>query len=69
MNPLFFLIHQLLERTNLKSMFHLRRNQVIDLLKQKLRTILSKNTGTFLKISFFFMCFSHIFAIANQLPC
>ena len=30
--------------------------------------IWSKDTGPFLKISFFFRCFSHIFAIVIQLP-
>ena len=50
-------------------MFHLRRNQVVDLQKQnwKLsqREVLSKDAGPFLDISW---CFSHISAIANQLP-
>ena len=30
--------------------------------------VLSKDSGSFFKMSFFFRCFSHIFAIANQLP-
>ena len=50
-----------------------QRNQVLDLHKRKLKIvpeckILSKDSGPFLKIPFFFSCFSHIFAIANQLP-
>ena len=32
------------------------------------REVLSKDAGPFLKISFFFSCFSHIFAIVNRLP-
>ena len=32
-----------------------------------LREVLSKETGPFLKISFFFRCFPHNFAIAYQL--
>ena len=30
--------------------------------------MLNKDGGPFLKMSFFFKCFSHIFATANQLP-
>ena len=38
-NSLIFLIHELFEITHLESMFHLRRNQVVHLHKQKLRTV------------------------------
>ena len=41
-------------------MFQLRRNQVFDWHKQKL--------SPFLNIYFTLRCFSHSFAIANQLP-
>ena len=53
-------------------MIHLQRNQLVDLHKQKMKVyqsqILSKDADTFLKISFFFRCYSHFFPIANQLP-
>ena len=56
----------------LELMIHLRRNRLLDLLKQILKIaqgqILSKDADTFLKISFFFRCYSHFFAITNQLP-
>ena len=58
--------------THLESMIYLWKNKSLDLRKQKLKLsqslILSKNADTFLKISFFFRCYSHFFAIANQLP-
>ena len=58
--------------THLESMIYLWTNKSLDLRKQKLKLsqslILSKNADTFLKISFFFRCYSHFFAIANQLP-
>ena len=53
-------------------MIHLWRNQLVGMHKQKLKTVSESNfkydADTFLKISFFFRCFSHFFAIANQLP-
>ena len=52
-------------------MFLLRRNQEVDLHKQKLKTvaewILSKDADPFLKC-FSFGCFFHIFTVAIQLP-
>ena len=55
--------------THLESMIYLWKNKSLDLRKQKLKLsqslILSKNADTFLKISFFFRCYSHFFAIAN----
>ena len=38
-NPLMFLNHQLFEITHLESIFLLRRNQEVDLLKQELKTV------------------------------
>ena len=67
-NLLLFLTHQLFGRSHLESIIHLLRNQVVDLSKQKLKTVPYCNfkvAGSFLKISFFFSCFSHIFVIAN----
>ena len=53
-------------------MVHLRRNQLVDFTSKNWKLyqsqILSKDAYTFLKISFFFKCYSHFFAIANQLP-
>ena len=55
--------------THLEPMFRLRRSQVCTSRNWKLsqREILSKDAGPFIKIFFFSRCFSHIFAIANQL--
>ena len=38
-DALIFLTHYLYGTTHLKAMFHLQRNQVIDLHKQKLKTV------------------------------
>ena len=64
-----FLTHQLFGITHLESMFRLRRNQVCTNRnwESSQRKILRKNAGLFIKIYFFSRCFSHIFAIANQL--
>ena len=70
-NPLIVLICELFGITHLESMTHLGRNQVVDLHKQKLfqSQILIKDSDTFLKIHFFVRCYSHFFALTNQLPC
>ena len=58
-----------MDLTHLEWKFRLRKNQVYTNRNWKLSqsNIISKEAGPFLKISFF-RCFSHIFAIANQLP-
>ena len=55
---------------HLESMFCLRKNQVLDLHKQKQKTAPVWNLKWRCRplSYFFFTCFSHIFAIANQLP-
>ena len=58
--------------THLEPTIYLRRNQLVDCTSKNWKLyqsqILSKDAYTFLKISFFFRCYSHFFAIANQLP-
>ena len=68
-NPLIFLTHSLFGIIHLESIFRLKRNQVCISRNWKLSQskIWSKDAGLFLKISFFFSCFSHFFAIAVQL--
>ena len=68
-NPLIFLPNYLFGIIHLESMFRLRRNQICTSRngKSSQREILSKDAGLFIKIFFFSRCFSHIFAIANQL--
>ena len=50
-------------------MFHLRRNQACTSRNWKpcQREILNKDAGPFIRMFLFSRCFSHIFAIANQL--